>query len=275
VFPIKDNIPTDRFPFVTVSLIVANIVVYLLAIRHGGSLFGGPDTLEILKYGSIPYSLTHSGAHCAEFARQTLAGPQPVGVFCNGQLLPDGHVAHVGAPGTIPAWETVFTSMFMHASILHIGGNMLFLWIFGNNVEDRLGRLPFLAFYLLGGIVAALTQVWIDPASEAPLVGASGAIAAVLGVYVILWPGARILSLVFLGIFYQLLEVPALIVLGYWFVLQLLNGATSLGAQTAESGVAFFAHIGGFAAGAAVGLLVRVTGIGRWMAARSSAGPMG
>jgi membrane associated rhomboid family serine protease len=144
---------------------------------------------------------------------------------------------------------------------------MLFLWIFGNNVEDRLGRVGFLVFYLAGGIAAALAQVWIDPDSTQPLVGASGAIAAALGAYIILFPGARILSLVFLGFFYQLIEIPAIIVLGYWFVLQLVSGAASLGAQTAQGGVAFFAHIGGFVTGVIVGFLLRA---GRTVAARPS-----
>jgi membrane associated rhomboid family serine protease len=141
-------------------------------------------------------------------------------------------------------------------------------------VEDRVGRIPFLLFYLVGGITAALSQVIIDPHSSVPLVGASGAIAAALGAYIVLFPGARILSLVFLGFFYQLLEVPALVVLGYWFVLQLLSGVTALGAETANGSVAFFAHIGGFALGAVVGLVLRVVGAGA--ARRGPAlGPMG
>jgi membrane associated rhomboid family serine protease len=154
----------------------------------------------------------------------------------------------------------IFTSMFLHVGWLHLLGNMLFLWIFGNNVEDRLGRIPFLLFYLVGGVAAALSQVAIDPHSMAPLVGASGAIAAALGAYIVLFPGSRILSLVFLGFFYQLLEVPALVVLGYWFVLQLLSGFTALGGETANGGVAFFAHIGGFALGVLVGVLLRFVG---------------
>jgi membrane associated rhomboid family serine protease len=164
--------------------------------------------------------------------------------------------------------------MFLHAGWLHILGNMLYLWIFGNNVEDRLGRIPFLLFYLVGGITAALTQVVIDPHSQVPLVGASGAIAAALGAYIVLFPGARILSLVFLGFFYQLLEVPALVILGFWFVLQLISGAAALGATTATGGVAFFAHIGGFVMGVAVGLLLRVVGAGT-VRGRPRSVPMG
>ena len=237
MIPLRDRNPTRRTPVVTFVLIAACFAVFALELSI--SLSGGDSALGRFfdQWGAVPAKIS-AALRAGDYLSQ--------------------------------AMFTTISSQFLHGGWLHIIGNMLFLWIFGNNVEDRLGRIPFLAFYLLGGVVAALTQVWIDPSSTAPLVGASGAIAAVLGVYVVLWPGARILSLVFLGIFYQLLEVPALIVLGYWFALQLLNGAVSLGAETAESGVAFFAHIGGFAAGAAVGLVVRVTGLGRWMSARSS-----
>jgi membrane associated rhomboid family serine protease len=168
----------------------------------------------------------------------------------------------------------MLASMFLHGGWLHLLGNMLFLWIFGNNVEDRLGSIPYALFYLAGGIVAALGQVAIDPQSHTPLVGASGAIAAALGAYIVLFPGARILSLVFLGFFYQLLEVPAVIILGFWFVLQLLNGVAALGAETAQGGVAFFAHIGGFVFGLIAGVLARLLGNrARWQG--RSAGSMG
>jgi len=255
VIPLKDNIPTDRFPFVTVALILANIVVYLLAIRHGGTFFGGPDDHEVVKYGAIPYSLTHSGAHCAEFAQQTVAGPEPIGVFCNGQSLPDGSVAHVGAVGTIPAWQTVFTGMFMHASFLHIAGNMVFLWIFGNNVEDSMGQLKYIFFYLFGGIAALALQVAVDPSSTAPTVGASGAIAAVLGGYIVLYPRARVLTLIFIILFFTVIELPAWVMLGLWFLQQAIFGAVGLTNPTGGGGgVAYFAHIGGFAFG---GLAIR------------------
>jgi membrane associated rhomboid family serine protease len=162
---------------------------------------------------------------------------------------------------------SVVTSMFLHGGWLHLIGNMLYLWIFGNNIEDRFGRLGFLIFYLAGGVAAVVAQVAVDPTSPIPLVGASGAIAATLGAYLVLFPRARVLALVFLGFFYQLLEIPAVIVLGFWFVLQLVDGIASLGLAGAEGGVAFFAHIGGFVAGVAIGLLVR----GR-MAARGVGG---
>jgi rhomboid family protein len=252
VFPIKDNIPTDRFPVVTVVLIAINVVVYLLAIRHGGAFFGGPDSQEVVKYGAIPYTLTHSGAHCAEFAQQTLTGPEPIGTFCNGQTLPDGSIAHVTSAGTIPTWATVFTSMFMHASFLHIAGNMLFLWIFGNNVEDSMGPVKYIAFYLLGGIAALALQVAIDPSSTAPTIGASGAIAAVLGGYILLYPRARVLTFVIIILFVTVIELPALVMLGIWFAEQALFAAADLTNPTGSGGgVAYFAHIGGFAFGAA------------------------
>lgn len=242
MIPLRDRNPTARTPVVTLALVIACFAVFGLELWI--SLSGGDDALNrfFLEWGAVPRKITAAlAAH--DFLSQAMLG--------------------------------TVTSQFLHAGWLHILGNLLFLWIFGNNVEDRLGRIPFLAFYLLGGIAAALTQVWIDPTSDAPLVGASGAIAAVLGVYFVLWPGARILSLVFLGFFYQLLEIPALVVLGYWFVLQLISGIGALGAATADSGVAFFAHIGGFVAGAAVGLVVRLTGLGRGLVARPTGGPMG
>jgi membrane associated rhomboid family serine protease len=250
VIPVKDNIPTDRFPIVTAALIVANFVVYILAIRHGGSIISGPDSNEVLKYGAIPYALTHSGTHCGEFAQQTIAGFQPVGVFCSGQRLPDGTIAHVGAMGALPTWETVFTSMFMHASIFHIAGNMLFLWIFGNNIEDSMGPVRFIVFYILGGLAALALQVAIGPNSTAPTVGASGAIAGVLGGYIVLYPRARILTLVFIFFFFTVIELPTIVMLGIWFAEQAIFGAVGLINPTGGGGgVAYFAHVGGFAFG--------------------------
>jgi rhomboid family protein len=250
VIPIKDNIPQERFPFVTLALIVANFVVYFLAIRHGGSIISGPDTQEVLKLGTIPYSLTHSGVHCGEYAQQTLTGPQPLGIYCTGQRLPDGMIAHVPAAGTLPAWETIFTGMFMHASIIHIGGNMLFLWIFGNNVEDAMGHVKFFAFYILGGLAALALQVAVAPNSTAPTLGASGAIAAVLGGYILLYPRARVLTLVIIILFFTVIELPAVAMLGIWFAEQALFAVANLNTPTGSGGgVAYFAHIGGFVFG--------------------------
>ncbi len=237
MLPIKDNVPTERFPVVTVTLIAINVIVYLLAISHGGSLFGGPDTQEVVKYGAIPYALTHPGLHCGIVP--TLSG---AAVACQGQ------VGVTGTPvGAIPTWETVFTSMFMHGSILHLAGNMLFLWIFGNNVEDAMGPVKFIAFYLLGGIAALALQVAIDPNSTAPTIGASGAIAGVLGGYIILFPRARVLTFVFLILFFTVIELPALVLLIIWFAEQAAFGAANLtNPAGGGGGVAYFAHVGGF-----------------------------
>jgi membrane associated rhomboid family serine protease len=247
MFPIKDNIPTDRFPVVTVALIIANFIVYLLTIRHGGSLISGPDTHEVLRYGAIPRALTHSGVHCAQVA--PVDNPQAAEVLCNSRVLAANGIP---AENPLPPWQTVFTSMFMHGSILHILGNTLFLWIFGNNVEDSMGPLRFIIFYLLGGIAALALQVVIDPNSTAPTVGASGAIAAVLGGYILLYPHARVLTLVFIILFFTVIELPALVMLGIWFVEQALFGALNLTHPTGGGGgVAYFAHIGGFGFGLA------------------------
>lgn len=152
---------------------------------------------------------------------------------------------------------TLVTSQFLHGGWLHVLGNMLFLWIFGNNIEDRLGRVAFLAFYLGAGVVAGLAQVVVDPTSTVPTIGASGAIAGSLGAYLVLFPRARITSLVFLGFFYQLIDVPAVVVLLFWIALQVIDGIASLGLTGAGGGIAFFAHIGGFAFGALVAFVIR------------------
>jgi membrane associated rhomboid family serine protease len=238
VIPIKDNVPTDRFPFVTLALIVANVVIYLLAIQHGGSFFSGPDLHEVVKYGTIPYALTHSGVHC---------GLLPAVPAASGSELV---CAHGQVPDTLPAWETIFTGMFMHASFLHIAGNMIFLWIFGNNVEDAMGPLKYLAFYILGGLAALGLQVAFGPNSMAPTLGASGAIAAVLGAYIVLYPRARVFALVFIIFFVTVIELPALLMLGIWFAEQAVFAAANLTNPTGSGGgVAYFAHIGGFVFG--------------------------
>jgi membrane associated rhomboid family serine protease len=240
MIPIKDNIPTDRFPFVTVALIVANFIVYLLAIRHGGSFISGPDTQEVVKYGAIPYTFSHWGKHCG--IAQSLNGAV---IACQGQQGVSGTPT-----GVLPTWQTIFTSMFMHGSILHIGGNMLFLWIFGNNVEDSMGPVKFIGFYILAGIAALALQVAISPSSTAPTIGASGAIAGVLGGYIVLYPRARVLTLVFIILFFTVLELPALVMLGIWFIQQAVFGAANLTNPTGGGGgVAYFAHVGGFVFG--------------------------
>ena len=247
MIPIKDNIPTGQFPFVTAALILINVVVYLIVTSHGGSIISGPDVAETLKYSAIPDALTHSGVHCAEVVRQTVFGGASPMVLCdNAQLAANG----IAAQNPLPAWETVFTAMFMHASILHIGGNMIFLWIFGDNVEYAMGRVKYLAFYLLGGIAAMGLQVAISPDSTAPTLGASGAIAAVLGGYIVLYPRARVLTVVFIILLFTVIELPAWALLGLWFAEQAVFAAAGLNDPAGSAGgVAYFAHVGGFVFG--------------------------
>jgi membrane associated rhomboid family serine protease len=253
VIPIKDNIPTRRFGFITLGLIVANFVVYILAIRHGGSFISGPDAYETFKYGAIPYAILHPGVHCAEVAQVT--SPNTARIVCNTHLL---NANHIPAENLLPSWETIFTGMFMHASIVHIGGNMIFLWIFGTNVEDALGRFKYLGFYILGGIAALALQIAVGPHSTAPTLGASGAIAAVLGAYILLYPRSRVLTFVLIILFVTVVELPALVLLGVWFAEQAVFGAVGLTSPGSSGGVAYFAHIGGFVFGLlTIRLLVR------------------
>jgi membrane associated rhomboid family serine protease len=226
VFPIKDNIPTDRFPVVTVTLIALNVIAYFFW-QKGGISFGEPSTqhfvCNVADYAQIPYEITHPGKQ----------------------------VAAQGCPApTAPTWLTLFTSMFMHGGLLHLGGNMLFLWIFGNNVEDSMGPVKFILFYLLGGLAATAGQLLIGPNSTVPNLGASGAIAAVLGGYIVLFPRARVVTIIFIVFFFTILELPAMLILGFWFVEQALFGYFDLASGSGQGGgVAYFAHIGGFVFG--------------------------
>jgi membrane associated rhomboid family serine protease len=168
----------------------------------------------------------------------------------------------VFAYGVVPAffsWPDVLTSMFLHSGWLHFLGNMLYLWIFGDNVEDRLGHVRYLLFYLSCGAVAALGQTASHPSSTLPMIGASGAIAGVMGAYFVLYPQSRVLTAVFIIFFIDLIEIPAIYFLGIWFLMQLFSGVGSLGARAADGGVAFWAHVGGFAAGALLGAVWRAT----------------
>jgi len=183
-------------------------------------------------------------------------------VFLYQLTLPDvGLEQFVGAYAVVPAWfwwPSLFTSQFLHSGWMHILWNMVYLWIFGDNVEDRLGHVQYLLFYLGAGAVAAVLQILFNPFSAVPMLGASGAIAAVMGAYFVLYPQSRVLTAIFLIFFFDLVEVPAIFFLGIWFVLQLINGIGSLGiANAAGGGTAFWAHIGGFAVGASVGAVLR------------------
>ena len=235
MFPIKDDIPTRRFPILTVAIITLCTIVYF-GVEHGGFGLGTKGNDTVIKYGAIPYEVTHPGKECGLSAGSTET------LTCEGQ---PGVVGK--QPTQPPTWVTIFTSMFMHGSLLHLGGNMLFLWIFGNNIEDSMERWKFVGFYLLGGLAALAAQTIISPNAAVPTVGASGAIAAVLGAYALLYPRARVITVVFIIIFFTILELPALVVLGLWFLIQLLYGAAQLGQPVGGGGgVAYFAHIGGF-----------------------------
>jgi membrane associated rhomboid family serine protease len=218
MIPLKDDIPTRTVPLVTVGLIVANVLAFLY--QASLEFTDDPAALRaaqefVFEFGLIPCRLTGSCAVPGGF-------PNPV--------------------------ATIFTSMFLHGGLFHIAGNMLYLWIFGNNVEDTLGHGRFLGFYLLAGVAAALAQTAVGPASKVPMIGASGAVSGVLGAYLILYPHASVLTLVTFGFFIRIVRIPAMIVLGFWIVVQLLNGLVTFGAG-ARGGVAWFAHIGGFLAG--------------------------
>jgi len=238
LFPLKDNLPTDRQPVVTIALIVINVFVYLFLQKKTGIDISGNslDQSALTHYGAIPYELTHPGDHC-----DFVGG----GVACEGQAGVQGT-----ATSQLPTIATIFTGMFTHAGLLHLGGNMLFLWIFGNNVEDSMGPVRFVAFYLLGGLAALGLQVLVSPDSAVPTLGASGAIAAVLGGYILIYPRARVLTLVFLFIFFTFIELPAFFFLFIWFAEQAIFGAIDLTNPTGGGGgVAYFAHVGGFAFG--------------------------
>lgn len=242
MFPLKDNIPTDRFPVVTVALIAINVVVFLFLQDPTGFLgLDGVNEAIVVHWGAIPYELTHPGSHCELVGAAAQAGQ----VVCEGQ---PGVVGE--ATSQPPVWVTAFTSMFMHGSLLHLFGNMLFLWIFGTNVEDSMGRARFVVFYLLGGLAALGLQIAIDTSSTVPTIGASGAVAAILGGYLRFYPHARVITVVFIIIFFTVLELPVFVMLGIWFLQQVVLGALDLtGPSDGGGGVAHFAHIGGFAFG--------------------------
>jgi membrane associated rhomboid family serine protease len=233
LFPFKDNIPTERFPVVTVTFILANVLAYFL--WQGGGILSGPDDCHVIGYGAIPFEITHPGD----------------------QVVPAGAEQACSRDELLnPTLLTLFTSMFMHGSIIHLAGNMLFLWVFGNNVEDSMGPVKFVVFYILGGLAALVAQTAVDPSAQVPTIGASGAVSAVLGGYILLYPHARVITLIFIVIFFTILELPAVLVLGLWFLQQIAFAYFDLVAPTGGGGgVAYFAHIGGFVFGL---LLIRV-----------------
>jgi len=231
MFPLRDDNPTLSPAFATIILIVLNAIAW-------GFLQG---------FGSEPF-LSRSVCELGVIPAELLGRVRP------GTAVQLGNASCVlGDTG----WYTVLTSMFMHGSWFHIVGNMWFLWVFGNNVEDVMGTPRYVAFYLLCGVAAALAQVMVRPDSPIPMVGASGAIGGVMGAYAITYPHARVHTLLVLGFYVRTIEVPALGMLGYWFVLQLLGGVPSLAGEGEGGGVAFWAHVGGFVAGVVLCLAFR------------------
>ena len=221
---------------ITVLLIAANVSAFLYQLSLEAGLEGNKQAAVafVMEFGAVPCRLT---ARC-------IAEDFPAPIV------------------------TVFTSMFLHGGLLHIGGNMLYLWIFGDNVEDTLGHLRYLVFYLLSGVGAAAAQVFMSPSSTVPMVGASGAISGVLGAYLFLFPYANVRTLVIFGFFIRIVDIPALLVLGFWIVVQVLNGfmtqSVAVGGGGESGGVAWFAHIGGFVAGIVLLFLFRPQGSRRY-----------
>jgi membrane associated rhomboid family serine protease len=251
MIPLKDNIPNERFPLITVALVVINVIAYLLSIRHGGSIINGPSESTVLHDSAIPYDFTHPGKYCT-VVKHLVERPLSETVVERG-VEANLECKHGAYPGQVNTWLSAFTAMFLHGSILHIAGNMVFLAIFGPNVEEAMGRARYVAFYLLGGLVALAAQVAVGPNSTAPTLGASGAIAAVLGGYIVLYPRARVLSLIFIVFFVTIIEVPAVFLLGFWFLEQVYFGSANLTNPVGGGGgVAYFAHVGGFIFGLAL-----------------------
>ena len=214
MFPLRDENPTELIPFVTIAIILVNVGVWMILQNAG---VGAPFIASLCEYGSIPGELT--------------------GALPAGQEVALGEYRCTAGGRT---WSTVLTSMFMHGGWGHLIGNMWFLWVFGNNVEDSMGHVRFIVFYLLTGAAATAAHVLTVPGSAVPTVGASGAISGVMGAYMFLYPRVRILTLVFV----YLVHLPAWVMLGYWFVIQFVSGSAG-----AEAGIAFWAHVGGFVAG--------------------------
>lgn len=248
MIPIKDENPTHSTPVITIALILINVIVFFTEpVLGSGSAI--ERQIEQARYfacnGAVPYELTH-GDRIAEARRD--------GVRFKTQIEDAFAELEARSCPRKSVWLSILKSMFLHGSILHIAFNMLFLWVFGNNVEDRLGIPRYIAFYLLAGAAAVYAQAYVFPDSAVPLVGASGAIAGILGAYLLMFPRARIRSLVILIIIITFIEVPAWLMIGLWFVTQLFS---SVGSVSGDTGVAYMAHIGGFLAGMLLLLIFR------------------
>ena len=262
MFPLKDNIPTERFPVVTVILIALNLAVFVYQLSLPDDRASTPELAAVAvserdelttAYGAIPYRITHPGDDPCGVALTGGASAQQI--LCEGAPEPDSASVDAFAPIDVaPWWLTLLTAMFLHAGFLHLAGNMLFLWVFGNNIEDSMGRFRFALFYLLAGVAASYGQALLDLDSTLPTIGASGAVAGVLGAYALLHPRARVLTIIFIVFFFTFIEIPALVLLAIWFGLQFLPAVGQLASPELSEGggVAYFAHVAGFLFGLAM-----------------------
>lgn len=252
MFPLRDENPTRRVPYVTIVLILVNIGVYFLVQPQGQQLFGAVSEPELnrftFEYAAIPCEITSGEPLSVEELPSSDGDMDNCGDGAEDPVFPDKQV-----------WLALIFSMFFHGSVVHLGGNMLFLWVFGNNIEDHLGAARYLVFYLIGGIVATLAHVALQPDSTIPLVGASGAVAAVMGAYLAWFPNAPVLT-AFFFIFILFREVAAKWLLGFWFVSQFFISP--------NAGVAWAAHVGGFVFGAVIALVIRLSRTARGVAWR-------
>ena len=223
MLPLADReVPRHGTPYVNVALIVMNVLVFL----YSFTLSGLDQTVFFFRLGMLPIEFTS-------------------GITAGVQQLPGGGVVDLTSP--VPTWATLVTSMFIHGGLMHIGGNMLFLWVFGDNVEERLGHVGYAVFYLAAGLAAGAAHIAFSWDSQVPTVGASGAVAGVLGAYLMYYPFHRIHTLIFFGFFITVVQVPAVLLHGFWAFMQVFNGVLSIG--NLGGGVAYWAHVGGFALG--------------------------
>ena len=264
MIPIRDMLPRGNFPIVTVALILLNLFAFLFQ----GYLGSQPAVLndwtawEDAELWPPPAVDTRAyNAHRLSGGDANLYPLSKAEEFISQYgLIPGELLGGTDLPPTIPVplWLTLLSSMFLHGGFMHLIGNMLYLWIFGDNVEDAMGSGRFLLFYLLCGLAASLAQIAVAPSSAIPMIGASGAIAGVLAAYFMLFPYAKIMTVIPIFFFLRVVSLPAVILLGFWFILQVLNGAGAIGSS---SGVAWFAHIGGFVAGAVLVFPLRRRGV--------------
>lgn len=237
MFPLWDDVPAQRVPYVNYAIIV------LCALAFLGQLQSANDEDSVREFGMIPLRVTHPDQKSA-----TIVGRDE-----RGQVLQE----EINLESSVPGWMTLLTSMFLHGGWMHLIGNMWFLYIFGDNIEDRYGHIPYLLMYLLCGLAAGVLHIVSAPDSAVPTVGASGAIAGIMGAYLLLYPRARVMALVPLGFIMRIMPVPAVLFLGFWFLIQVVSGIAE---HPGMGGVAWWAHVGGFGAGAISTVIMRQAG---------------